>query len=175
MRTALLLALVLPACGGADEHVPPAAPDAEPDPDAPPALTLRATGTASGTSGNDAVDCSFAIDLIDLVETADGWSGVATGEVFRRPMPDGGMFEFSALVGGPATITRTGATIEARLVGDQPDDAAAFWLALEVLTATETGELTFEGTWTCSPILLGDPGFTDVDIDAAGTWTLGPS
>jgi hypothetical protein len=108
--------------------------------------------------------------VIDLVATADGWTGTATGEVFRVPMPDGGMFEFSALVGGSATITRAGTTVEAQLVGDQPDDAAPFWLSLETLTADETGELAWSGTWTCAQILPGDP--SDVAIDAAGTWTL---
>jgi hypothetical protein len=157
MRTALATLLVLAACGGGG------------DDDAP--TMLSAAGGAEGVSGAASVTCSFQLDVIDLVETADGWTGTASGEVFRRPESDTGQFEFSALVGGPATITRAGTTVTAQLVGDQPDDAAPFWLALETLTASETGELAWSGTWTCAPVLPpGDP--SEVDIEAAGTWVL---
>jgi hypothetical protein len=156
MRTALATLLLIAACGGGDDEA---------------VTTLSAAGGAEGVSGPASVTCSFQLDLIDIRETADGWEGIATGEVFRRPESDSGQFEFSALVGGPATITRAGTTVTARLVGDQPDDAAPFWLELETLTASETGELEWSGTWTCAPVLpSGDP--AEVDIEAAGTWVL---
>ena len=58
--------------------------------------------------------------------------------------------------------------VEFRAFGDQPDDAKPFWLAIEVLRGEETGPYTYEGGWSCAPILLDDPGFFDVDFSAPG-------
>lgn len=167
-RLAILVVLV--GCG--DDRL--AAIDAAP-PDGPAVTALRVEGEATITRGADRVDCSFYLDVFDITADGDTWTVTTGGEVFRRPMPDGGVFEFSALVGGPGTLVFDGATLEARLFGDALDEDPAFWRALEVLTASETGALAYDGTWTCAPILLGDPGFPDLDLEAPGTWTLRPA
>lgn len=183
VRRIACLLVALAACGD-DEIIPPAG-DPEPATDAaPPAVDaaaapagLHAEGTAAADgTGMERVECSLWLDIIDLVPAAGGWTGTAGGEVIRRSF-DGEelLFEFSALLGGEVSLTASGETVEARLVGDQPDDAAPFWLSLEVVTGDETGPYTYQGTWTCSPILPDDPGAGDLELDAPGTWTIAPA
>jgi hypothetical protein len=59
-------------------------------------------------------------------------------------------------------------------MGDQTG-AKPFWLELEVLEGTETGELTYEGDWTCASLELDEPGFPDTGYLARGTWQLAPA
>jgi hypothetical protein len=180
-----VLFILVAACGGDDEIIPPEdrAPDAAPPVDAAPivydaappptALRVDATATANG-AGQRRVDCTVFLDIIDI-EAADGsWTAFGSGEVIRTSL-DGEdlLFEFSALVGGAVSLTRTDDDVQLRLVGDQPDDAAPFWLELEVVSGTADGAWTAEGGWTCSPILPGSPA-EDLEIDAPGTWTLAP-
>ncbi len=153
--------LLLAACG--DDRR--AAPDAE----TPVPSTLRATGAASGASGDgDTVDCELYADILD-VSVVDGvGTGMCGGEVIRRVVRDDLPLEFSALIAGPVTWTIDGDAVAVRLVGDQPDDAQPFWLALEEIEGTAVGAGEYEGTWTCAPIL------DDLDVEAAGTWTIAP-
>ena len=174
------LLLALAACGD-DEIILPEQPafdaasvsfDA-----APPPAMLRAEGTAMADgAGAERVECTMYLDIFDLAVTADGWTATAGGEVIRRSF-DGLdlLFEFSALLGGEVSLTASGGAVEARLVGDQPDDAAPLWLALEVITGEETGDYAWAGSWTCAPILPDDPGAGDLELDAAGTWTIVPA
>jgi hypothetical protein len=148
--------------GGADATAPPS--------------TLRVTGSAEGAArgGGDRVECTFGLDFVDLAgDGAGGFTGVAVGEVFRRTFDgDALRFEFSAFVGGPATLTAGRGGVELRLVGEQPPEAAPFWLALEVMGGVETAPLAYAGDWTCAPILAGDP--MDSPIEAGGTWSAAP-
>lgn len=187
VRLLALSVIALAACGD-DEIIPPAeqVPDATPVADAapvaifdaaPPPAAFRAEGTATGDgAGNDRVECTLLLDIVDVAVTADGWSGTGSGEVIRRSFdgPDL-LFEFSALVGGEVGLTVTGESVEARLVGDQPNNAAPFWLSLEVISGEETGAYTYGGDWTCSPILPDDPDTGDLDVEASGTWTIAPA
>lgn len=174
--------IAIASCGD-DEIIPPEQPvaaDATPVATfdaAPPPSALRAEGTAMADgAGSERVECSLLLDIAEVAATADGWSGLAGGEVIRRSFdgPDL-LFEFSALVGGDVGLSENGETVEARLVGDQPDDAAPFWLSLEVISGDETAPFTWDGTWTCSPILPDDPDTGDLDVDAPGTWTIAPA
>jgi hypothetical protein len=138
---------------------------------------LRVSGAAAGEErgGTDRVECTFALDFIDLVDDgARGFTGVAAGEVFRRTFDgDAIRFEFSALVGGPATLSAGGGgSVELRLVGDQPSDAVPFWLALEALDGSETEPFEYDGEWLCATVLVGDP--MDSPIEAPGSWTAAP-
>ena len=54
------------------------------------------------------------------------------------------------MVGGAATLSADGGTVELRLVGDQPDDAVPFWLALEALDGSETEPFEYAGDWLCA-------------------------
>jgi len=148
--------------GGADATAPPSA--------------LRVTGSAEGAArgGGDRVECTIGLDFIDLAgDGAGGFSGVAVGEVFRRTFDgDAPRFEFSAFVGGPATLTAGGGGVELRLVGEQPPEAAPFWLAIEVMAGVETAPFAYAGDWSCAPILPGDP--MDSPIEADGTWSAAP-
>jgi hypothetical protein len=122
----------------------------------------------------DRVECSFAADFIDVVELPGGLSGVAIGEVFRNIYAGDRRWEFSAFIGGPATMsTGDGTTVELRAVGDQTG-AAPFWRELEVLTGERTQSGSYSGAWTCTTLALADPGFPDVSGDAPGTWELVP-
>jgi hypothetical protein len=142
---------------------------------------LHFEGTAMGSSSEDPgdrVECLFYGDLVDPVYQASGdVSGVVIGEVFRTIFVDGEKAsEFSALIGGDGTLDYLDdGAIEARLVGDQPSDAKAFWLELEALNAQQTTPYSYAGAWQCAPILLGEEGFTDIDVTAAGTWEIGPA
>ncbi|HWM88436.1 MAG TPA: hypothetical protein VNO33_21420 [Kofleriaceae bacterium] len=150
-------------------------PDAADLDAAAPPSGLRVIGTAEGSGKEgDRVECTFALDFIDLVrDSASGFSGLALGEVFRRTFDDDApRFEFQALVGGPGTLSIDESGIELRLVGDQPPEAVPFWLSLEVMAGSETTPFEYEGEWTCSPVLVGDP--MDSPIEAAGTWTAVP-
>lgn len=153
-----------------------AAPADAGSPDAASPAALRVTGSAEGMApaGTDRVECSFALDFIDLADDgAGGFSGVATGEVFRRTFDGAALrFEFSALVGGPATLSADRRIVELRLVGDQPPEAVPFWLALEVIGGAETAPFEYEGEWVCATVLVGDP--MDSPIEAAGTWVAVP-
>ncbi|HEU5056062.1 MAG TPA: hypothetical protein VFU21_06040, partial [Kofleriaceae bacterium] len=165
-RLACWLAL-LAACGD-DEIIPPDRPvvdAAAPAVDAaPPPETLRAEGrAAAGPAAAERVECSLWLDIVGVAATADGWTGAGSGEVIRRSL-DGEelLFEFSALLAGEVSLTDTGGAVEARLVGEQPDDAAPFWLSLEVVTGEPAGAAgSWQGTWTCAPILPDDPGAGD--------------
>lgn len=174
--------LAIAACGD-DEIIPPEQPvaaDAMPVATfdaAPPPSALRAEGTAMADgAGSERVECSLLLDITEVTATADGWSGLAGGEVIRRSFdgPDL-LFEFSALVGGEVGLSENGGAVEARLVGDQPDDAAPFWLSLEVISGEETAPFTWDGSWTCSPILPDDPDTGDLDVEAPGSWTIAPA
>jgi hypothetical protein len=122
------------------------------------------------------VECSFGVDLIEVVaDDSGGWSGTATGEVFRNLYSGEQRFEFSALIGGPATFTATGSdAVELRAVGDQTG-AKPFWRELEVLQGTRTAELSYAGSWICGSLELAEPGFPDVGHSAPGSWTLVPA
>ena len=186
VRLLAFTVIALAACGD-DEIIPPAelVPDATPVADAtpatfdaaPPPAAFRAEGTATGDgAGNDRVECTLFLDIVDVAATADGWSGTGSGEVIRRSFDGPDLtFEFSALVGGEVSLAATDGTVEARLVGDQPDDAAPFWLSLEVISGDETAAFTYGGAWTCSPILPDDPETGDLDVEAPGTWTIAPA
>jgi hypothetical protein len=160
--------------------------------------TLRLTGTASadveamggaggasdgGASGSgpelpviDRVECSFSGEMLDLIETGPGVrSGVVIGEVFRNLYSGSQRYEFSALIGGPATLTLLADDrVELRAVGDQTG-AKPFWRALEVLEGTAVAADTYAGTWTCATLDLPEPGFPDVGHSAPGTWRLEPA
>jgi hypothetical protein len=137
---------------------------------APPPAALRVTGSAEGEAGADRVECWLAIDLVDLVGEGGDYGGVAVGEVFRRTYNgDDPRFEFQAVVGGPATLSIAGGAVELRLVGDQPEDAAPFWLTIEVVAGAQTAPSAYQGEWTCAPILVDDP--MDSPIEAPGTWS----
>jgi hypothetical protein len=166
-----------------------------------PSGTLRLTGTASadvdapggaggaggtsdgGASGSgtelpaiDRVECSFSGEMLDLAETEPGvFSGVVIGEVFRNLYSGAQRYEFSALIGGPATLTLVANDrVELRAVGDQTG-AKPFWRALEVLEGNRVAEDTYEGAWTCASLELPEPGFPDVGHSAPGTWRLEPA
>jgi hypothetical protein len=177
MTRLTVLAVALAACGGADEHVPPVedVPDAAAAVDAAGAA-LRATGAATvdGT-GTERVTCDFVLDLFEVTDDGSGgWTATSAGEVFRRSFDgDTPLFEFSALVAGPVSLVDTGGGVEVRLVGDQTG-GMPFWTELEVITGTMTGAMTWEGGWTCAPILPGDPDTMDLELDAPGTWTIAP-
>jgi hypothetical protein len=181
-RLYLLVLLVLAACAACGDDLPAAAdgggaaadaavPDAAAaDAAAAPPAGLRITGSAAGEAGADRVECWLAIDLVNLVGEAGDYSGVAVGEVFRRTYDgEDPRFEFQALVGGPASLSIADGAVELRLVGDQPADAVPFWLTLEVVAGAQTAPFTYQGEWTCAPVLVGDP--MDSPIEAAGTWT----
>jgi hypothetical protein len=142
---------------------------------------LHFEGTAMGSSSEDPgdrVECQFYGDLVEPVYQPNGdVTGVVIGEVFRTIFVDGERAsEFSALIGGDGTLHDLGdGAIEARLVGDQPTDAKAFWLELEVLTAQQTAPYSHEGSWQCAPILLGEEGFTDIDVTGTGSWEIAPA
>ncbi len=174
--------LALAACGD-DEIIPPeqpAAADATPAATfdaAPPPAMLRAEGTAMADgAGAERVECTMYLDIFDIAVTDDGWTAAGGGEIIRRSL-DGEdlLFEFSALLGGEVSLTASGETVEARLVGDQPDDAAPLWLSLEVIAGEETGDYAWAGSWTCAQILPDDPEAGDLELDAAGTWTIVPA
>jgi hypothetical protein len=172
-----VLSLTIAGCGGSDEFVPPVedVPDAAAEPDAAgPALRATGTATAPGT-GAERVDCDFFLDVFDVTDDGSGgWTAFGAGEVIRRSFDgDQLLFEFSALVAGPISLTDTGGGVEVRLVGDQTG-GMPFWTELEVITGASTGAMTWEGTWTCAPILPGDPDTMDLELDAPGTWTIGP-
>ena len=59
--------------------------------------------------------------------------------------------------------------------GTLSSDAPRFWLELEVIAGEHDGDYHYAGSWVCAPILLDDPGFQDLDIDAPGSWTLQPA
>jgi hypothetical protein len=171
------MSLTATGCGGSDEFVPPVevAPDAAAEPDAGGPV-LRATGAATvDGAGAERVDCSLLLDIFDLTDDGNGgWTATGAGEVIRQSFDgDQLIFEFSALVAGPVSLTVAGAGVEARLVGDQTG-GMPFWTELEVLAGAATGAMTWEGTWTCAPILPGDPDTMDLELDAPGTWTIGP-
>jgi len=147
---------------------------------------LRFSGTASAdidSSGAgagelpaiDRVECNFYGEILDRVDDdAGGFSGVAIGEVFRNLYAGDQRFEFSALIGGPATLTALpDDRVELRAFGDQTG-AKPFWRALEVLEARETEPDRFEGTWTCASLDLAEPGFPDIGHEAEGAWELAP-
>jgi hypothetical protein len=147
---------------------------------------LRVDGTASGSvggsdagadGGSDRVECHFFAEIDQLVVSPDGsFTGFGVGEVFRTAYPGDQRFEFSAFVAGEVSVTHTSESdVEARLVGDQPEDAKAFWLELEVIGGRKVGAFSYDGTWTCAPILLDDPGFIDIDLDVPGTWQIRPA
>ncbi len=98
-----------------------------------------------------------------------------TSVMTRSPCSIPALVEFQALLGGiePATLTAgdDGAVV-VRLVGDQPEDAMPFWLALEAIEGQADGA-TYAGDWTCAPILPDDPA-EDHEFDAPGTWTIAP-
>ena len=141
---------------------------------------IRVEGEADGTAldGESAV-CSFWADVGALTFAADGrWSGtVLAGEVFRTITTSTAQnrFEFSAIIAGPATSSRTGDDVAVRVVGDQPLDAKPFWLELEVLTGTTSDDYRASGAWTCAPLDLNEPGFRDVNVEAPGRWRAVPT
>lgn len=174
----LLSVLLATACGGDDEIIPPGQGGGDPPDAAPAGPVLHAVANAEATgAGDERVVCTVWVDISDLETDGDGWTGVAAGEVFRQSFDgDAPLFEFQALLGGEVSLTSTGGdAVEVRLVGDQPDDAKPFWLELEVLAGTASGELTYDGSWTCAPILPGDPDTEDLEIDAPGTWSIAPA
>jgi hypothetical protein len=150
---------------------------------------LHVEGTASGSAdggtdggdggdgGADHVECSFFADIDQLQVSANGSiTGFVVGEVFRTAFPGDQRFEFSAFIAGEGSVTQLSATdVEARLVGVQPEDAKEFWLALEVIQGQKVGEFSYDGVWTCAPILLNDPGFIDLDLRVPGTWQIRPA
>jgi hypothetical protein len=185
-----LLLLLLVACTGDDTPARDAAPgtsDAATDAsntsidaaDDPGAGLLRVEGVAEAMEEGSAVriECAFWADIGAIVESDTGWTGtVFAGEVFRRSFDgDAPLFEFQALIGGGASLDETAGGVEVRVAGDQPDDAAPFWRALEVLEGTATGEHTAGGAWTCAPVLPPDSRLQDPQLDGAGTWTIGPA
>jgi hypothetical protein len=144
----------------------------------PTTLVLQGTaeGSADEDAGSDRVECRFmgTIEQIEYEPNGD-FTGLVSAELFRTIYVDDGQFEFIPFVAGPATVTHTSDDeIELRFVGDQPDDAMAFWQELEVVTGEDRGDDRYGGTWQCAPILLGDPGFMDIEVTAAGEWTLEP-
>ena len=142
------------------------------------ASTYVLQGTAEGedTAADRRAECHFGALVDQLVPDGDGgFSAFASGEVFRNVFPDTRRFEFSALVAGPTTLTAIGAdTFALRFVGDQPDDALRFWLALEVIEGSPDGEGGWAGTWSCAPIDIDFGGFFDDGPTVEGTWTLVP-
>ena len=56
-----------------------------------------------------------------------------------------------------------------------PGVAAADGGPIETVTGMATGTLTYQGEWTCAPILPGDPKTEDLEVDAPGTWTIAPA
>jgi len=149
---------------------------------------LHVEGTAAGSAdggtpgdggdgGRDRVECSFFADIDQLQVSANGSiTGFVVGEVFRTAYPGDQRFEFSAFIAGEGSVTHQNATdVEARLVGVQPEDAKEFWLALEVIQGRKVGEFSYDGVWTCAPILLNDPGFVDLDLRVPGTWQIRPA
>ena len=148
------------------------------NPDGVGIVGVRFDGTAETTVGEDRVECSWFIDVTNLVDDgAGGWTGTALGgEVFRRTFVGADpAFEFQALIGGAVGLTRSGDAVTVHAFGDQPDDAKPFWRELEVLTGTATGERAANGSWTCAPILPDDPETADNELEAQGTWTVSPS
>jgi hypothetical protein len=162
-----------------------------------PGSTLRFTGTAmadiesmggaggasdGGAGGEpsfpeiDRVECSFSGEILDpIADDSGGWSGIAVGEVFRNIYSGDQRWEFSALIGGPATLTSLGdGRVELRAFGDQTG-AKPFWTEIEVLEARATGADTYEGSWTCATLDIRDPGFPDVSGTAPGAWELAPA
>jgi hypothetical protein len=155
-----------------------AASDAAGDADVAAASVLVLSGTASGADpeADRRAECSFGALIDQIVPDGDGgFSAFASGEVFRNIYPDTRRYEFSALIAGEATLARgAGDTFELRFVGDQPEDAIPFWLALEVLTATPEGTGGWQGSWRCAPMDIDFGGFFDDGPTVDGTWTLVP-
>lgn len=188
MKVAAVPVALLLACGDGSPAAPDAAPGhrqgeadaAAPAIDAaPPAGDLvRVEGTADATApgGDVRVECTFFADLLIEDRSPAGFSGVALGgEVFRRAFAgDAPLFEFQALIGGPASLAVTADGVELRVAGDQPRDAPPFWLALEVLAGAATSATSYEGEWTCAPVLGADAELEDPQLEAPGRWTLAP-
>jgi hypothetical protein len=172
--------LLLAACGGStttrvDAGLPAdaGASDASPA-DAGAVVLLRAQGSAAaGPLDGEHVVCDFFFDLEATLDP-QGWHGtVVAGEVARRVYGGEALrFEFTALVGGPASLRELAYGVEVRLVGEQPDDAAPFWLGLEALFGGSTDRVTATGDWLCAPVLPDDPATDDSALEAAGSWTL---
>jgi hypothetical protein len=135
---------------------------------------LVLAGLASGTMGDDVVNCDLEGELTDITIEGDDLSGTFVGEFLRRVEVGEMAFAFEPFLGGPATVGRVpGEAAQLRLVGDQPDDAKAYWLAIEVLEAEEVAPYTFEGSWSCAPLEIdGNP--PDFTTTVTGTFTLAP-
>jgi hypothetical protein len=134
-------------------------------------------GSASGASsdGTETATCTLLLWYSNLVhDGSGGWTADQAGEVFRTIMAGAQKYEFSALVGFQATLKKTATGVEF-VLNDQPDpQAKPFWKELDVLEGTETSPGVYEGSWTCAPLLLDEPGFKDMKTHAPGTWKLAP-
>src|SRR5687767_10083390 len=117
---------------------------------------LRVEGEAMGESASgEMAACSFFADIGELTFAGDGsWTGtILGGEVFRTITPSASQnrYEFSALIGGPASAEREGDLLRVHIAGEQPPDAVPFWRELATLTGTITGGFDAEGSWICAP------------------------
>jgi hypothetical protein len=151
--------------------------DTDTDSDTVPA-SIRASGTAISQGFGvppKTASCSWWFTADELVPTADGWTGTITaGEVDRISHDVNAGSEFQALIAGEVTLTTTDAGVQLRFVGDQPDTALPFWLALEVVQGTSDAAWTAAGTWSCAPTGLVDGYYTDDSPTVDGTWSLAP-
>lgn len=142
-------------------------------PSAPTIWQLQGIATGEDVALDTRVECSLQLLVFDIVEGADGWSGFASGEAIRTVYPDTRRFEFAALLGGPGTLVETDPDeAELRLVGDLPDDASPFWLALEVIHAVRDPSGSWLGEFTCAPLDVDFGGYVDDALTVTGSFTL---
>jgi hypothetical protein len=142
----------------------------------PESYTLHATASGESEDGTESVDCTMTIFFIDVVhDDAGGFSANKGGEVFRIIDPAGdGKYEFQALVGFPGHLEPTATGVDV-VLNDTPDpEAPPFWEQIDVLHGEVVGERQYEGSWTCAPLMVDEPGFKDTTTTVTGTWTLGP-
>jgi len=143
----------------------------------PPSGTWRLRGLAQGevASFDTRVECTFDVTFMDFADDgAGGWTAFASGEVFRNVFPGSERYEFSAFVGGEATLELTAPDAGVlRFVGDQPDDAAPFWRAIEALPVTRSAS-GWQAGFSCAPIGVDFGGYTDDKVSVGGTLTLEP-
>lgn len=142
----------------------------------PEHMLLSGTGEGADPDADRRVECHFEVGLQDFVpDGAGGWSAFASGEVFRTMFPDTRRFEFSAFIGGAATLTAVnGGGFELRFVGVQPEDAKPFWLALEAVPGAVTDD-GWAGSFSCAPMDVDFGGYLDDGPTVVGAWSIVPA
>src|SRR5688500_2292551 len=139
----VLLALVASGCCGSGDDDDGGGPSGD--------IVLEAAAQGTHPTEDLSATCSLGLLLTEWEETGGGWNVFASGEVFRTLQVGTNGGEFSALVGGAGTFTESGSTVTAELFGDQ-SGAVPFWVTIETLTGTVSGERLYAGGWDCAPL-----------------------